>query len=385
MEQTNEKLMLSLIRSAMGGEPLSVTERETCAEENISEAMKLAVSHDLGQIVAWGLKKNEIKNAEAETVVFKSVYRYQQIKYEYERLCNTLESAAIPFMPLKGSVIRKYYPEAWMRTSCDIDILVHTSDLDRACNILKDELKYKEDVAHSHDVAFFSPTGVHVELHFDLIEESLMNASAKVLKNVWSTATVKDGYTHFYEMTDELFYFYHVAHMAKHLLNGGCGIKPFIDLMILDGMDGADRVKRDALLNKGELLKFTETARRVCDVWFGSSEHDSLTKQMEKYVLAGGVYGNDGDNRLSIQLHKSGGRSKYLISLIFLPYESIKYMYPILQKHRWLTPIMQVRRWFRIIFGGRIGRAASTIAKNRDVSDGQVQEVRRFLGEVGLL
>ena len=35
-----------------------------------------------------------------------------------------IKKVQIPFLPLKGSVIRQYYPEPWMRTSCDIDILV---------------------------------------------------------------------------------------------------------------------------------------------------------------------------------------------------------------------------------------------------------------------
>ena len=45
--------------------------------------------------------------------------------------CNALEKAQIPFVPLKGSVIRKYYPEAWMRTSSDIDVLVHKEDVEK--------------------------------------------------------------------------------------------------------------------------------------------------------------------------------------------------------------------------------------------------------------
>ncbi|MBO4954226.1 MAG: nucleotidyltransferase family protein, partial [Clostridia bacterium] len=36
----------------------------------------------------------------------------------------------IDFMPLKGAVIRQYYPEPWMRTSCDIDIHVKKDRLE---------------------------------------------------------------------------------------------------------------------------------------------------------------------------------------------------------------------------------------------------------------
>ena len=63
--------------------------------------------------------------------------KLSEYKAEYENLCSAFEKAQIPFLPLKGSVIRKYYPEAWMRTSCDIDILVHDEDVGRAKEIQK--------------------------------------------------------------------------------------------------------------------------------------------------------------------------------------------------------------------------------------------------------
>ena len=387
MEQSTKNLTLALIRSAMGGTPLSEEEKSIATAENIRAALKLAASHDLSHLAAFSAKKNEMAEyigADGEKHIFKAVYRYQQIKYEYERLCASLEKAEIPFIPLKGSVIRKHYPEPWMRTSCDIDILIHKSDLDRAAELLTGELKYKRAEECSHDVAFFSPANVNVEMHFDLIEEGLVNASAKVLKSVWNISTPKEGYKYHCEMPDSLFYFYHIAHMAKHLLNGGCGIKPLIDLWILDRVEGADLDGREELLSRGGLLKLANTARRLCVVWFESGEHDQLTKEMEKYVLDGGVYGNLA-NHVAVLRHKKGGRLQYAWSLIFLPYDSIKYMYPILQKHRWLTIVMQVRRWITLILKGRIKHATETLTRSGDVSDEQVESVHAFLDGVGLI
>ena len=110
----------------MSGEPLSAEELVLCTPEAISAALKLSSTHDLAHLVAWGAKKNGIVSAEGEATVFKAVYRHQQLKYEYERLVKSLEKEKIPFLPLKGSVIRSRYPEPWMRTSSDIDVLVLT-------------------------------------------------------------------------------------------------------------------------------------------------------------------------------------------------------------------------------------------------------------------
>ena len=84
----------------------------------------MSAKHDVIHLLALGLKQNELiskENSEIEKYILKAVFRYERLRYEYNNLCDALEKAQIPFIPLKGSVIRKYYPEAWMRTSCDID------------------------------------------------------------------------------------------------------------------------------------------------------------------------------------------------------------------------------------------------------------------------
>ena len=65
-----------------------------------------------------------------------SVYRNEQIKYAFAQICDTFELSSIPYIPLKGSVIRPYYPKESMRTSCDIDILVKEENHEAAIDVL---------------------------------------------------------------------------------------------------------------------------------------------------------------------------------------------------------------------------------------------------------
>ena len=387
MEQKTTDLMLKLMHSAVSGEALSADMRETCTKEEMSRALRLAAHHDLAHLVAWGAKKNGLAvmlGADGEAYIMKAVYRYQQIKYEYDRLCTSLEKAEIPFIPLKGAIMRKYYPEPWMRTSCDIDILIHNEDIEKAKKVLMQDLSYKYESTYTHDVSFFSPANVHIEIHFDLIEEGIVNASTKVLRDVWNLSFAKDGCTYWSEIPDDLFYFYHIAHMAKHVLNGGCGIKPFIDLLILDNMEGADVKSREEMLRRGELLKFTEVARRLSLVWFGTEKHDELTEKTETYVLGAGVYGS-AENIMVLQRYRKGGKLKYVMTLVFPPYETMKQLYPILQKHRWLTPFAHVRRVLgKLFYRSKMKRAKKILAQNNSISDEQVESTYRFLLEVGL-
>lgn len=386
MDQRTIQILFALLRSAIFGTKLAESERKNYSADMLKDLLMLAAKHDVIHLLVLGLKKNKLipeEHIEIEKSILKAVYRYERLQYEYEKLCETLEKAHIAFLPLKGSVIRKYYPEAWMRTSCDIDILVHEDDVEQAKSVLVDELGYTSHRKGSHDVALFSPTNIHVELHFDLVEDRFANESSDVLKSVWDDAVVREGFNSWYEMSDELYYFYHIAHMAKHFEIGGCGIRPFIDLCILDNMPDANIDMRNALLEKGKLLKFANAARKLSQVWLKNDEHGPVSQQMEDYILRGGVYGNT-ENRVMVQQQKKGGSFRYALSKIFIPYDVIKLHYPILQKHRWLTPIMEVRRWCKLVFCGHLKRTTKELRFNSSVSNADATNTRNFLNDIGL-
>ncbi len=379
-------ILFALLRSAVGGKALLETEKSLYTQDMPKRLTAVSNKHDMTHLLAWGLQKNQLlteKDGIMSNAIMKAVYRYEQLNYELEQLCGNLESAEIDFMPLKGSVIRKYYPEAWMRTSCDIDILVHEKDLDRAVEYLVGNCGYTYEGKGAHDVSLRLNEMIHLELHYTLIGEGWAGSSCEILSDIWDVSVLKTGKAYWYEMTDEMFYFYHIAHMAKHFEQGGCGIKPFVDLWILDGIEGADMSARDELLKKGGLLKFAFAARRLCKMWFGEGEVDPISLQMEDYILRGGVYGNS-ENRIAVLQQKEGGRLKYALSKIFIPYDTIKFHYPILQKHRWLTPFMEVRRWCKLIFCGHLKRSVKELQYNQNISADKAAKTREFLSNIGL-
>ena len=221
-----------------------------------------------------------------------------------------------------------------------------------------------------------------MELHYDLVEEDAANAASKVLKNVWNTARPKEGKTYWQEMPDDMFYFYHIAHMAKHIQQGGCGIRPFLDLWFLD-QKSADIKKRESLLKEGNLLQFAAVARKLSQVWLENTDHDTITEKLENYILSGGVYGTLA-NMITVQQQKRGGKMRYILSKVFIPYDVIKYHYPVLQKHRWLMPLMQVRRWCKLIFCGHARRTIQEMSYNQKIPKSQAEEIRLFLEGIGL-
>ena len=354
IESAAKECLFALLRYETCGAEISENLKESLSNAEVLRALyETSKAHDLTHLIADALFKNKLldKQSAAGKAFFKqlqtAVFRYEQINYEFKSICETLNEKKIPHMPLKGSVIRALYPEPWMRTSCDIDIYVQESELDAAASAIVEKLGYRNDGKNSHDMQMFAPNGVHLELHYDLIEDSRYPKLAKGLLEIWKNAVPvrEGGYT--YKMTNEDFYFYHIAHTAKHFKGGGCGIRPFIDLWYLEKSLPYDREKTEKLLMECELFKFAEVAKKLVGVWFGTEEHDELSKETAAFVLTGGVYGVL-ENRVAVQTSK--GRFSYFLYRVFPPYRELKNQYLILRKYPILYPFCIVRRWFNLLF-----------------------------------
>lgn len=379
--------MMRLIANEVCGAALNPAD---CAfeEDDLIRLYRLSKAHDLAHLVGDALIRNRLLSdgevkAKFEKQMMTAVYRYERINYELNSLSETLNQAEIPFIPLKGSVLRQYYPEPWMRTSCDMDILVHDADLDRAVKLLAEQLEYQIASKQSHDIGMYSPGGVHLELHYGLIESNIVRKADEVLKTVWEQSAPVQGCPYRYVMSEEMFYYYHIAHMAKHFQNGGCGVRPLLDLWILNHTIVYDTEKRNALLAEGGLLIFAGTARQLAEVWFGNGEHNAVTKEVERYILSGGVYGTT-DNRVAVQQIRRGGKLRYAMSRIWLPYDTLKFHYPSLEEKRFLLPLYEIRRWGKLLFCGGAKRGARELKLNSARTIAEQLRTDEMLSHLGL-
>ena len=383
-------ILLSSVRvQACGAERVAFGDVEP---EVLKGVYSLAKAHDMAHVVAAELEAQGLLPAVGDEIGDKlrkqhmlAIFRYERISYELEEICRVFESNGIQHMPLKGSVIRRYYTEPWMRTSSDIDILVHPENLEKAKVVLCSELDYTrgEPNGTEYNDSMFSPSGVHLELHYETIEEGKAVNSNAVMSRVWDSAYPDEGWSYRLLAADEVFYFYHIAHMVKHFEESGCGLRFFLDLWLLDTRVEHSKEKRDALLKEGGLLAFAESARRLAQVWLAEGEHDDVTRLMEQYVLRGGVYGVSFNKMVNDQ-RKQGGKTAYALSRIFLPYSTLKSYFPVLEKHKWLYPFMQVVRWFRLLFCGGVKRSVNELVANANVTEEQSDSAERMFRALGL-
>lgn len=382
---TAAELMFYLIGSAVTGEEARQEVLDSLNGETLEEIYKIAEAHDIVHIISFVLSKsrklgNDEISKKFSNAMLLAVYRYEQQNYEYQRICTLFEEEKIKFIPLKGSVIRRYYPEEWLRNSCDIDILVEEDRIDEIVALLTQKLNYKSDgKRQAHDISLFTPGNIHIELHFNIISGS--SDFNKVLSRVWEFAELVDGKESQYRVSDEFLYFHIISHAAYHFLRGGCGIRPVFDIWLLKKNLNLDSKKLMPLLNEANLVKFTTEIEYLSDVWAEGCVHNEITKMMEQFILSGGVYGTI-ENQVGMNEH-SQNKFKYFIHRVFMPYDTMKKYYKILDKAPVLYPFFHFVRWSRIILRNN-DAAFIELKKNHTISAEKVDILRKMKKELNI-
>lgn len=379
-----EGLLLALLHCAIGGTTLKEETSAFCTAENLEAVYELARKHDLAHLAAHAVEGLELPECDAlkklKNAKLKAIYRYAKMDYEYERLRDILENAKIPFIPMKGIITREYYPEPWMRTSCDIDILVGESDLKRAADILSEnQWSIRGEINH-HDVHMQTAGGVHLDLHYSI--KGNIDAPDAVLDRVWDYSVPAENRIYEQRQTNEFFLYHLIAHTSRHLLSEGCGIRPFLDLWLLRKRMPYEQESLQKLCVDAKLETFWQYMQDLSDVWFEGKDHTEITRGLERYVL------NRDKEKIAYNAavfqQALSKRSAHWGSRLFLSYDLLKTTYPVLEKHRYLLPFFQIVRWFKKLTDGRIQRMRRTQQVKQTVHRKDVEDARQFLCELGL-
>lgn len=383
---TVEKIMFSLIKSEIAGGSAEDIKAELNPDV-LNALFKLSDKHDMSHIVASALSNlkvlsnDEISQKFNKTLML-SVYRDSLKDFAITQVGEILEKEKIPHIPLKGTVLRKLYPEPWMRTSCDIDVLVKEEDCERSIEALcKEGFKRTADCS-THDYNLVSSNNFHVELHYTLTQEESLITADKILDKVFDYAYPEKDGGYSYALPYEIMLIYHLAHMARHLIHGGCGIRPFIDLWLMNEKIPHNENEVFEILKKAGMLDFYNASLSLSKCWLEDSAYTEKTKALEEFILFGGVYGNT-LNAANVKAGKGDGKLKSFIGLVFLPRKNLEVLYPNLKKHKILLPFYQVKRWLKVFDRKKYNKIKRiTNARNSvDVKDSEkIKDMLDFLG-----
>lgn len=377
------KILMNLIKCSIHKENIDVQQYCALSQEEKEQLFQLCSKHSISVIVGDVLGKSKMieKTPDVKKLInesFMSVYRYEQSQTEIKKITHVLTELKIPYILLKGSRVRKYYPEPWLRTSCDIDILIHEEDLDLAINGLVEKCSYTKQERNYHDVPLVSPNNILLELHFN-IKENMDNLD-KVLIKVWdySSPVGKDNCLE-YEQSNEFFFFHLLAHTAYHFQHGGCGIRSILDLYLIHHQMPYNDEKLKILCREAKIETFYEYVIQLSEVWFGESSHTPVTSAMEEYILHGGTYGTKDNSIAMDQTRQNGGHARYIRGRIFMPYKALKMKYPILKKHKYLTPVYQVVRWEKMLSSGKFKKYIAELHLSKHINQEQLDSAEKLL------
>lgn len=113
---------------------------------------------------------------------------------------------------------------------------------------------------------------------------------------------------------------------------------------------------------------FFNTALHCIAVWFDNEDPTEIVEMIESFVLKGGMYGTQ-ENRIMVNQNKQGGKIKYFLSRIFIPYDTLKYKYTVLRKHKVLLPFMWVVRWFSLFSPQKRKRTHRELVIHKNISE----------------
>ena len=354
--------------------------KEEITEDRLIEILQISSKHDLTHMVAASLGKSgnlgddKISKAFRRSAV-SAMYRYEKMSYVEDKVKELFEEEAIDFVVLKGSSIGELYPESWMRTRSDIDVLVREENLKKAVHLLVSKLGYKVYKHNYHDVALVSPENTILELHFRVVEhEENMD---KVLGKVWDY--VVEGEGHQLKFSNEFMMFHMYAHMYYHFINGGCGLRFLVDIWFAKKAlkDNINSQQMEELLKEGRMLTFASYVDKLAEISFGQGQHDEITEMMEEYILTGGLFGSF-ESKIKARKTKEEAGKNYIAGRIFMSLDEMQASYPKLEKYPVLYPWYTVKRWLKIFKGGTVENAVQEIKINKNMQQDGVENLKKL-------
>ena len=336
MNQT-ESLLIALIRESLGGAPV-----ESVQNTDSERLCKLANAHAVAPMaVPAALRVFEKGSPEAR---FFAAQKLRAIRADeiFRHEISVLEGK-ISCVRMKGAFLKDLYPQSYMRTMGDADLLIDEMSAPDAQNIMEELGYVYKNPGDTRVMAFHKPPILNIELHARMFESTGVLARLGT-GHQW----VKDG-----ALTAEGHYIFLVCHLARHFASAGAGIRAVADIFVFTKAygGGLDRAYIAKTLGTVGLADFAENLEKLSLYWFGGGECDDVTEKLSDFILSSAVYGDH--DKLRLNERKPDGFLKNIVRLTFLPLEKMAMLYPVLHKAKVLLPFCWVHRIFLVLLKKR--------------------------------
>ena len=342
MEQ-QYRLLIDLVRSHFTGEAVEVPD-----DADLTALYEAAARHKLETFV-YSCLENTAHAASAMEAIggayHKAVFRDVQADYIRAQITEVLTAAGIDHVYQRGVCLKHHYPVPAMRTMSDMDILIHTEDLDRLPEVMS-KLDCKQCPGDGNHRTFAVSPGYAVEFHPNLIHCS-SNVGTGVNPG-WQY--VPEGQPHGEQfMTEEGFYLSVLCHLANHFAAGGVGVRFVMDIWVCRHLrqPQPDRALIEQELDRIGLLKFGKQIEALGDLWFSGITPQEDLAELEEYILTSSSHGDDKRSMLnSVCLSPGGSGFSALWRKVFYPKQDLYERFDWAKNRPWLLPVAWlVRVW----------------------------------------
>lgn len=320
---------------------------------NLRRVYITAKRHMLSALAAFALEKAGVQDMAFTQARMKALRRYVLTEQDMQAVAHELDSAKIWYMPLKGSVLKEYYPAPEMREMSDRDILIDASRADDVRKIML-SLGFSGDMFNSSiDDDYHKAPSISFEMHKRLFGDEHGEKLIEYYSDVKAKLIQDSPDSCAYHFSTEDFYIYMTAHERKHYETYGTGLRAITDTYIFlkRFSDSMDWGYIHAECEKLGISDFERNNRVLALKVFDGSELSASEREMLKYIILSGVHGVT-ENMIQNELKKYG-KLKYFFYRIFIPMSAVKTRYPFFARHKVLLPILPVYRLVKRIYISR--------------------------------
>jgi len=315
----------------------------------------LAAKHGLSSVVAFALESAGISERRFVQAKLKTKRRLGLLDIERENIYKKMSEAGIWYAPLKGIVLKDFYPRYGMREMTDNDILCDGSKMPEIKEIMESLGFTCEHYGAWHHDTYNKPPAIVFEMHHSLFLTGDMPLFDSYFADAFDRLAHKEGCE--YAFSDEDFYIYILAHEYKHFSHNGTGLRSLLDLYVYLNTHPKldfDYIGRE--LEKLSLSDFERQSRDVVKKLFSLQQLSEEDAEFLSLFLGSSLYGSASQgtyNFLTQQLDGKDTKSakiKYFFDRIFVHGEALERHYPFFAEHKWLLPALYVYRPIKTLF-----------------------------------
>lgn len=225
-----------------------------------------------------------------------------------QQVFDAFEKAEINFLPLKGAILKNYYPNPALRTFTDIDIYVG-KDFEKAEKVLF-ELGYEKTGFDEHnDVGYSKKPSLHIELHKELFPDDYDFEG--YFDEPFKHTDLKDGYKYYHLYKTDDFFIHVLCHLYKHFTFGGCGLRQYLDIYVMTKKMELDMDYIRSELRSFGMEGFLDTTLKLDRFFFDGEKPDDELIEIAEFVFNNSTFGN-AENRLVLDYDKQNGEKRTL-------------------------------------------------------------------------